>query len=185
MGAGLGSAYRNTSGLHTSASAARSSRSLGGLLSTRSTWAGFVVGHQALAPAGQQDDRRGRRRRLHRRGDLAAVDVRHAEIGDHDVEGSRRSLRGAERIDAGLAAAGRRSTTWPSASSTSPQRLQQQRIVVDHQQAQPPGAACVRRRGSPAARRVGAAPGRLSRTVVPRPGALSMSISAPWRCTMP
>lgn len=48
-----------------------------------------IVLHEASTPSGQQNHRCGRRSRLDRRRHLAAIDVRHSQIGDHDVKWAR------------------------------------------------------------------------------------------------
>ena len=66
---------------------------------------------------------------------LAAVDVGHAEIGDHDVERLAGIERVRERIDAGLAAFGGRDIVVVELERIA-QRSQHQRVVVDEQDAQ-------------------------------------------------
>ena len=76
--------------------------------------------------------------RLDGRGDLAAVHVGHAEVGDDDVE---RPCRGfaAAAVKASMPACPPLAVVIdvPVAPSVSLQRLDQQRIVVDQQDAQP------------------------------------------------
>ena len=91
--------------------------------------------------------------------------------------------RRAERVDARLPAVGGDDDVAVELERVA-QRLEQQRIVVDDQDAQPRRRRLRRAAPSPArpARR---GTGKLRRTVVPCPSALSISISAPCRCTMP
>ena len=160
-----------------SASAADSSASFGGLLSKSID----VLRHgllraQALAPACEQQNRRARRHRLDGRGNCAAVDVGHAQVGHHDVERSGLLAGSGERVDAGLAAVRSRHRV-AFVIQHMQQRLRDQRIVVDHQQIQ----RSMRTQSRPASLQpppqLGAAL-NCKRTVVPAPGALSISICA-------
>ena len=164
------------------ASASRSSRSFGGLLSTRSTHGGISPSATSRCPQPVSRitgvaGRRGLDRRRH----LAAVDVRHAEIGDDRGEAAvaARALRGT-----------RRCPRWPPLAVTTvavalqrvAQRLEQHRIVVDDQHAQARRRGAARAPAVPIAGRLRQRIGNTRRTVVPLPGALSISRSAPCRC---
>jgi len=72
----------------------------------------------------------------------------------------------------------------PSASSVFAQRFEQERIVVDQQQAQPDGLADSSLSCDGAAGTAGDT-GKFNDTVVPRPTALSMSISPLCRRATP
>jgi hypothetical protein len=80
-------------------------------------------------------DRRRRRCLLDGRGDPAAVDARHAEVGDHQRVHTAAGDRGRERVDAGLAAGGRLDRVALGFEHIA-QRADQDRVVVDHQDAQ-------------------------------------------------
>ena len=70
---------------------------------------GFVVGgDEPVAPAGEHDYRHLRIELAYARRHFAAVDIGHAEIGDHDVERPAGFERTRELIDAGLATFGGR-----------------------------------------------------------------------------
>jgi hypothetical protein len=88
---------------------------------------------------------------LDRRGDLAAIDMRHAEIRDHHGKRSAFRMRLDEGFDACLSAIGADDFVAIGLERVT-QRLQQQRIVVDDENAQRRGrrrlrAARPRRRG--------------------------------------
>ena len=102
-----------------SAKAARSSRSLGGLFkhAVHIRW-NVAFGDKTLAPAGQQNHRRGGRIVLDRAGDLAAIDIGHAEIGDHDRE-TLISLFAARKASMPSCPPLAVTTAWPSASNAS------------------------------------------------------------------
>ncbi len=65
------------------------------------------------------------------------------------------------------------------------QRFDQQRIVVDDQDAQLRDCGTLAAWGWAVAGAERATTGNVKRMVVPRPGSLSISISAPWRWAMP
>ena len=178
--------YLSTSGLHSSASVWRRLAQLGRLGEDAvDVGREIVVRHQALAPAGEQDDRHGRRRFLHGGSDAAAVDIGHAEIGDDGGIRLAPLLRGAEGIDRLLAAAGLGHHVAVGLQQIA-ERFQEQRIVVHQQQAQAFGRSLGARGGVVATGTSGATgTGKISETVVPRPCTLRMSISAPWRRTTP
>jgi hypothetical protein len=69
---------------------------------------------------------------LDRGRDLPAIDVRHAQIGDHQVERLLTVARLAERLDAGLAAFGRHDRMSVLFEHT-PAGLQHERIIIDQQ----------------------------------------------------
>ena len=168
-----------------SASAARSSAVLGGLLSTRSTCGGISsFGHQPLPPARQQNHRRGRRGRFDGGGDFAPVHVRHPQVGDHDRERFARCCAATKCIDARLPAVGS-DDVMAVACQRVAQRFDQERIIVHDEDAQGAGRAAAGPADGPAIPRPEQPMGRRRRMVVPLPGSLSISISALWRCTIP
>ena len=77
---------------------------------------------------------------LHRGGDAAAVDIGHAEIGDHGGVRLAPLLRGAEGIDRLLAAAGLGHHVAVGLEQIA-ERFQEQRIVIHQSRRRRSGAA--------------------------------------------
>src|SRR5579859_3661168 len=95
-------------------------------------WWSVSLRRQPLTPARQHDEDRARSRALDGERNLAAVNVRHAEIGNHDCEGSFLRLCGKEHVDPRLPTV-RRAHRMPVCLERFAQRFQYQRIVVHEQ----------------------------------------------------
>src|SRR6185312_4829097 len=95
----------------------------------------LILRREPLAPPGQQDHRRAGRGRLDGGGDPPAVDVRHAEISDDELERLVAAARRLEGVDPRLPAIGRgHAVTIPAQRLA--QRLDDERIVVHDEDAQ-------------------------------------------------
>ncbi len=137
-----------------------------------------------LSPTRQQYDDRVGGRGLHRGADLAPINVGHPEIGYHDGKRIPLCVCRKESVDTSLAAA-RRNDGMAIALERVVQRFEQHRIVVHDQDPQIRRHRTHRRGLIGHSGCAGRPAEKLKRTVVPWPTALSMSISAPCRCTIP
>ncbi len=97
-----------------------------------------AVGRHAFAPAGQEDDRGGRRAGFDGVRDFAAIDVGHAEIGDDEIEGVGGGVRDVEGGDGKLAGGGGDGLVAVALQGVA-QGLNNQGVVVGDEQAEAGG----------------------------------------------
>src|SRR6185437_4367535 len=98
------------------------------------------IGDESLSPTGQQQYDRSGCGGLDRAGDLAAIDVRHAEIGDDDVKEIALRACDQESVDAGLSAVGGGDAMTVALQGIA-HGLDDKRIIIHDEYAERPGGS--------------------------------------------